>query len=255
MVGGSQTMQACRWPGLSEPYAGALQEAVRFLLDRFDLAGIVASGSIIQGNPDPASDLDLYAIHREPRRQRIQRLFDGVRAELFVNPASAIRGYFREERQAGRPCTAHMLATGFVVLAQDPLVAVLLAEAREELAKRPDLSPLELTWKRYGAADGYENAMDIAVRDPANASLILHQAVREMVEYQFLAANRWLPRTKRLLADLAEWDGELGRLARSYYQESDPSTRFALAEAIAHRTIGATGFFEWESKLEDVTSA
>jgi hypothetical protein len=247
-------LACCIWPGLAEPYGRALREAVQLILDRFVVAGIIASGTIIQGNPDPASDLDIYVVHCEEKRQRIQRFFNGVRAEIFVNPASSIRGYLQSERKRGRPCTAHMLATGFVVLDQDPIVQELRQEAGFELQRRPDLSADELTWLRYAAADCLENALDIVDSDPANASLILHQAVRDMLEFHFLAANRYLPRSKQLLAALADWDAGLAALAWDYYLTAAPSTRFALAAEIAEKTIGITGFFEWESKIEDVES-
>jgi hypothetical protein len=44
----------------------------------------------------------------------------------------------------------------------------------------------------------------------------------------------------------------LGDLARRYYDAHDNSTRLALAEKIAARTIQTTGFFEWETPLEEM---
>ena len=106
--------------------------------------------------------------------------------------------------------------------------------------------------RRYMAADAFENAQDIAERDPANASFILHGAVRAMLEYSFLAANRPLPRAKQMLAALTELDATLGDLARRFYDAQDHLTRMTLAHQIAARTIDATGFFEWESPLEEI---
>jgi ribosomal protein S18 acetylase RimI-like enzyme/predicted nucleotidyltransferase len=238
----------CRWPDLSLPYNQALREAVAYILGRFDVLGIIVSGAIIQGRPDPTSDLDIYVIHARP--QRIQKRFNGAPAEIFVNPPAAIRGYFREERD--RPCSAHMLANGFVILDSDPVVEELRSEARHWLQQPSDLNESELTRLRYGAADNYDNAKDIAARDLANASLILHMAVRAMLQYHFLAANRFVPREKELLHALYEFDAGLGALASDYYQTGDTDTRFNLARKIAQRTIGVEGFFEWESDLEDV---
>jgi hypothetical protein len=73
-----------------------------------------------------------------------------------------------------------------------------------------------------------------------------------MIDYRFLAANRPLPRAKWTLAALTELDPMLGDLARRYYDAATHSTRLALAEQIAARTIQATGFFEWETPLEEV---
>ncbi len=100
-----------KWPELAEPYASALRDAVAFVLDRVDPVGIVACGSVIRGTPSPNSDLDIYVIHAAAWRQRIQRRFGTVPAEIFINPPSAIRGYFESERQAGpthhRPHAEH----------------------------------------------------------------------------------------------------------------------------------------------------
>ncbi len=119
-----------KWPDLAEPYASALRDAVAFVLDRVDPVGIVACGSVIRGTPSPNSDLDIYVVHEADWRQRIQRRFGGVPAEIFINPPTAIRGYFETERRAGRPITAHMLSTGFVVLDRDPVVQGLVDRGR-----------------------------------------------------------------------------------------------------------------------------
>src|SRR5438128_286942 len=147
----SRADAACRYPPLPEPYAGALRDAVAFVFSRFEPIGIVATGTIVRGNPSPSSDLDLYVIHRDPRRQRLQRRFRGVPAEIFVNPPERVEAYFAEERAEGRPLTAHMLATGFVVLRTDPVLDDLRARAAAQLADPPRLDDRALRVKAYGA--------------------------------------------------------------------------------------------------------
>ena len=130
----------CQWPKLDDHYAQALRAAVVYVLEHFDVHGIIVSGSIIRGNPNAGSDFDTYVIHAKPERQRIQKRFHGVPAEIFVNPPAAIRSYFQSEQKSGSPCTAHMLTTGFVILDRNPVVQALIHEAEEAMAKRPDLS-------------------------------------------------------------------------------------------------------------------
>lgn len=55
-----------------------------------------------RGKPDASSDIDLYVINRKPFRQRLQRFFDGVPAEIFVNPEFKIPRYFAQEQRDGR---------------------------------------------------------------------------------------------------------------------------------------------------------
>ena len=238
------------FPTLPTPYAEALRDAVDFILARYEVWGMLAAGTIITGTPDANSDLDMFVIHGKPQRQRVQKRFQGVPTEIFVNPPATIRRYFAEE--VTRPSTAHMLANGVVLIDRHPVVEELIAEAHSWLVTPPNLSKTQLTMRRYSAADAFENAQDIASRDPANCSLILHQAVQGMIDYTFLMANRPLPRAKRALAALAELDPTLGDLARRYYDAETHSTRLAIANQIAARTIQATGFFEWETPLEEM---
>jgi hypothetical protein len=236
-----------RWPDLAEPYGSALREAVAFVLERVDPVGIVACGSVIRGTPNPNSDLDIYVIHRADWRQRIQRRFNTVPAEFFINPPAAIRGYFENEGQAGRPITAHMLSTGFVVLDRDPIVQILLAEAQTSVARTPDRTPGDLQFMRYLAADAHENGQDMRHIDPVAGLIILGEAVQRMVDYRFLSANINLPRSKERLTRLAALDPVAEGLVRQFTQSGDISERYRLAGDLADHILEAQGFFEWES--------
>ena len=242
----------CQWPAVTEPYATALREAVAFGLARYPLAGIVASGSILRGQAGPSSDWDLHLIHREPQRQRVQQRFNGVPAEIFVNPPAALRGYFRDEHALLRPLTAHMLATGHIVAANDPVVSELVAEAAAWLAEPIIVSEDQLVQKRYFAVDQLDNARDLRVADPANSRLLLNQAVSMMLEYPFWASGRFLPRHKQFLAGLADLDPTCAELARGFFLASELDEAFDLAERIAAHAVGVTEFFAWSSPLNVV---
>lgn len=242
----------CHWPSLAPSYLMALQAAVEYILERVPVLGIIASGSIIRGNPGPTSDFDMYVIHAESQRQRLQRYFHGVPAEIFVNPPHTIRGYFADEHSEGRPCTAHMLVTGFPILVNDPIVTTLQEEARTWLQKAPTITEQKLLLLRYGIADQLDNAKDLLDSDPECAARILHQAVDQLVDYHFLSNSRFLPRLKESITRLAEIDPELGRLTRAYYQTNNVQTQAQLADTLARRILGVTEFFEWESELQTV---
>lgn len=245
----SDHLVQCRFPALAEPYHSALRAAVTLILDRFDPLGIIASGTIVRGHPGPNSDLDIYVIHAAPWRQRLQVRFNGVPAEIFVNPLAAVQHYFVEERHSGRPITAHMLATGAVILDRDPVVEQVREQARVLLCTPPDPMPDQLRFSRYMIGSSYEDARDTAATDPLSAGMILAGAVHEMLRYSFLAANRYIPREKDLLAAL---DPDLAALAREFYGAGEIGARLALAQQIADRTIQTDGFFEWESEPDEV---
>lgn len=242
----------CQWPKLATPYDSALQGAVAHILERFSVLGIIASGSIIRGNPGPTSDFDIYVIHAQPQRQRLQQIFHGVPAEIFVNPPHMIRSYFENEHRDGRPCTAHMLVTGFPVLVNDPVVKALQEEARTWLQKTPSVPEQKLLWQRYALVDLLDNARDLLRSDPECATRILHQAVDGMVDYRFLSNGHFLPRPKEALTKLAELDPELAQVTRVYFQTNNVQIQAQLADTLARRILGITEFFEWESELEAV---
>jgi predicted nucleotidyltransferase len=238
----------CRWPDLPAPYAEALREAVSFILERCpDTRGIVVSGTILRGNPAPSSDLDIYVIRREPQRQRVQKFFNGVPAEIFINPEKNVSDYFAEEARDARPITAHMLSTGFTILDSDGVIAGLQVRARQLLQTSPDPSAGTLTIARYMAATRYEDATDIADTRPETARMILGLAVYAMLRYHFLADHRFIPRDKDLLDVLKTWDAPVADLARRFYGAATLEEALATAEQIADRTIATRGFFEWES--------
>lgn len=248
----AKLVDQCAWPALPAPYDQALHAAVEFILSRFEPVGLIAAGSILRGTPDAASDLDVYVIHRAPFRQRIQKLFNGVPAEIFVNPPAQVERYFVSEQADARPITAHMLATGHVLLSLDPAVEALRERAHALLNEPPALTDAQRTWARYLAANQYEDALDIAERDPANASLLLAQAVTSMLQFTFRDRHSFLPRSKAMLDKLAALDPDLADVARRFFMAGTFDTRLELAAHIADKTIGARGFFEWESAPETV---
>lgn len=242
-----ETSPDLAWPPLDARYLAPLQEAVDWILAQYAPLGIVACGSIVRGNPGPRSDFDLYVIHAAPTRQRVQRFFGSVPAEIFVNAPAAIRRYFADEHAASRPLTAHMLTTGFVILARDPVVWTLLDEAAAWLAKAPVVDDEQLLMLRYLVVDQLDNAQDLRTADPENAELLLHDAVRRTAAYLFKAHARFLPRDKELLTATTALDAEAGRLLRALYGTQDLDERFALAGQLARHILGVDGFFGWES--------
>lgn len=234
-------------PDLGPRYDRALQSALAYLFDRFEPVAVVICGSIIRGTPDPASDLDIFAFHDAPWRQRVQRRFDGVPVELFVNHPDFIAGYFAEERNRGTPSTAHMLATGHLALDRDGLMAGYIEESRQMLVDGPEVDDGRLVLQRYQTAMLFEDALDVVDRDADLASMMLHSAVESALRYRFWIAGQWQPRNKDLLAAMATLDPELEDLARGYFSAATTRQRLELARAILRRTTGETGAFDWES--------
>ncbi len=237
------------WPSLPSRYDRALRLAVSYIQKRFKPTAIIASGTIIRGKPHANSDLDLYVIHRKPFMQRVQKRFNGVPAEIFVNtPATAIK-HLMSQREMRRPITAHMISTGFVLLDNEPLLPKLTTKAKQILKKGPKKpDKLDIVHERYFSGSLYEDALDITQKDPATACMILSNAVKQMLLMAVMLAGRYEPRDKDLLQTIKEIDPKLAAWARSFYTVATLKTKIGLAESIADRTIKCRGFIEWESK-------
>lgn len=248
----SERILQCTWPPLSPPFGVALQEATRFVFQETDPVGIVASGTIVRGEGDASSDLDIYVIHEAHFRRRVQRFFSGVAAEIFINPPHAVRAYFSEEHQDGRPLTAHMLATGFVVYSSTPILHELREEARRWLDRPALLSEAEVTRLRYGIATQLEDGADVVSTDGRAATMLLTQAVGSMLEFFCRSRSSRVPRSKELLAVVDGYDAEIGDVATAFFHADTPEERLRFAEALADRTIGVRGFFPWDSGPDPV---
>jgi hypothetical protein len=231
-------------------YQEALSQALAFIDSRTSPVGVVVGGSIVRGQGDAHSDLDIYVLHEAQWRQRVQRRFGGVPCEIFINGAGHVAGYFDDENRAGRPVTAHLLSTGKIVRgADDPRLQALLAQAREWLARPPSVDARALKQQRYMIACVFEDAVDTAQRDPATAALFLGHAVPEALFHAFLKRGQHVPRIKEALARLPEIDPALAAAAHAFYADAPWSARFDAALRIADLALGARGFFEWESQI------
>jgi len=235
------------WPHLAEPFATALHQAVEFIFQEIDPVGIVATGTIIRGTAHANSDLDLYVIHAAPFRRRIQRFFEGVPTEIFVNPPGAVRWYFADEDRDGRRLTAHMLATGVVIFRTDTVVDDLRAEAATWLAKDTPVSELERLSRRYAIASQLEDVLDILDVDEPAAAILLGDVVLALLEYSCRAETGRIPRRKDLLAEVARRDAAVAHIASRFVYAATVTERANLAVEMADRVIGARGFFAWDS--------
>jgi len=229
-----------------DPYDRAVDEAEAFIRESWNVHGIIVAGSIVRGEAGPTSDLDVFVVHAEPWRVRVQKRFAGVPAELFVNPPDRVRGYFESEHADGQPGTAHMLATGIVLPGADETVAELVREAQAWLTRPIQLTPAELASKRYAAVDMLDNARDMVDTDPAVTQLLLADAVRQTIEYAFWKRSMFQPRRKDLLRALHDIDPTAVGLVRALTGANHEAS-LQIAIALANHVLGVDTFFEWES--------
>lgn len=232
-------------------YTIALEQAIIWINDNFKPIGIVASGSIIRGNPDSNSDFDIFVIHEEPFRQRIQKIFNEVPCEIFVNNPSHIYTYFDNELKSNRPVAANMLVTGQVLKGDDnPVIRQLLEKAKEFANKSPARTVQQNTASRYEIANIFEDATDLLDSDMIAAAYFLERTILLCIDFAYLVHGKPLPRAKERINKLVTLQPEMGTLVQQYYQQENTDKKYRIAKKIVDLLVGHTGFFEWSSEPE-----
>lgn len=226
------------------PFDHALDELLAYVGSTYQPMGIVVAGSIVRGEAGPTSDFDVFCVHDKPWRVREQKRFHGVPAELFVNPPGQVRRYFASEHEDGRPCTAHMFATGEVMRAS-PVIAELVREAREWLAKPLEISETALRQKRYGIVDELDDARDV---DGAARAILLARVVEGCIGYAFWSQRRFQPRRKVSVEALRGIDPQAAALVLAWHADG----ALATVEQLARHVLGVDEFFEWTSERDPV---
>lgn len=226
----------------------ALDQAIAWITAHLEPIGIIVSGSIVRGNPNKNSDFDIYVIHENAYRQRVQRRFNEVPCEIFINTFEQVQRYFTSEQLSNRPVTANMLATGQLLHGQQhPQIIALIEEAKKYAVLPAPFTEEQLTFRTYGIATLFEDATDTVVDDPLTSSYILDKVVDQLVELIFVTQRCPLPRLKERLSKLLALDPIAGSMIQQYYDASGVELKYELAKPLVLHVIGKAEFFEWTS--------
>jgi predicted nucleotidyltransferase len=242
-------------PVLPPHYEAALRSAIEFILTTFDPFAVIVTGSIIRGNPDPSSDFDILVLHRHPWRRRIQKWFQGVPAEIFINSPEWMESYFSRESSEGRPVMAHMITTGVIAFSSSTRTAEIIELGRASIQNGAFFSEVALEQQRYAAACLFEDAFEVYARDATAAALILSRAVETTVRYWFASKQRFIVRSKEQLQVIRNEDRQTAELIDRTLLATEMEHRIAAGHALAKSIIGHTGFFEWDSGPSEFSSS
>lgn len=240
------------WPDLNARYLDALKEGTSWILDNFNLSGVIVSGTIIRGNPDVSSDFDIFVIHDNNFRQRIQKFFNTVPFEIFINPPQSIIKNLNEEYKSRKQCTAHMLATGTVLINRSAIVNDLITTAVTFLNKQPEFEIKQAEVLRYKAAVLLEDAIDVKDRDAGMANVFIANTVEAILEWYYYKEKLFIPRKKDLIANTERIHPEIGAYSRKVMEIVHIDEKIERLKKLADITIRTYGFFEWESDWEEV---
>lgn len=235
-------------PEMNAYYQEALNKAIAWIKETFNPIGIIVTGSIIRGNPHINSDFDIYVVHKDDYRQRIQKYFDEVPCEIFINNFKHIYDYFEQEYKVNRPVSAHMIATGSVVMGDDnPELKTLIEIANKFLLKSPTVNDAKRTATKYTLSTMFEDATDLKDSDPITSKYFLNRMVQDLTDFVFLDHGIPLPRPKERIQYLESNYPNIGKLISGYYIAESFSAQYNIAQELVTLICGEYGFFEWDS--------
>ena len=238
-----------QYPDLGSPYDDALRQAISFVFDHeAPIVGVVVAGSVVRGEADERSDLDVYVIVEGTLRQRRQRRFLGVPCEMFFNPVERIPRYLVDERLRGEGSATSMLAYGFIMHDPTRVMARMQQEAQRSHESGPTVSDETVRLRSYLIVDRLDNARDIADRDPALSAAMTGAVVVDVLKLAHAKLGIWIPRDKDLHWSVLQHHPELEVLLAAYGRQPDAESAAAIVKAI----VGVAGFFAWDSAPEPI---
>ncbi|MEL6250641.1 MAG: nucleotidyltransferase domain-containing protein [Bacteroidota bacterium] len=236
-------------------------KALKIYIDKVsqnpDVIGIIASGSYAHGKLDKHSDIDVFVIVKEgiDYRKRGNTWIGGVEIEYFFNPPEQIRAYLRKE--GDEPHTAHIIALGECRLERDPVIAELVSEAKEKLARKASpITDLQRELEKYRLDDKRKDYWDCLDNgDMLGARLIAGSIIEDCIKIHFRLKQQFPQKRKRLMGFLQKDDPEFGRFVNEAIEAScrrdEEKSLLALISHIEDR-LGGPRPREWffKSKLD-----
>ena len=236
------------WPHLNDRYAEALHSAVDYILSKFEPIGIILGGSVLSDKFGNNSDFDIVIVHEEPYYRRIFKIFNKIPTDLLINTPASIKSHLDFDNLEVEPKMAHMLATGFVILAKAPIIEHLIHTARLYLEQSPIASEQEIIRLKYLSVNYLADAEDSIEKDPSIADLLITLSVEKMIKYFYRNNSLFVPQAKDLINDIRKKDHKLGEDIDSFFRTCDQKMKIMLAKRIATQTIEVSKFFEWANE-------
>jgi hypothetical protein len=242
----------CKSYNVLAHYETALTKALNWIKASYNPVGIIVSGSIVRGNPNPNRDFDIYVVHTERYRQRVQKYFDGVPVEIFVNNTDHVHQYLETEKKNNRPVTAHLLSTGKIYLGEDNAgVLQLIQKAKQYLTEPVIVKPEQIIQQKYSIALLFEDATELLPEEPEAAQYVLDKAISEVITHVFAVNKKPLPRLKERLYELSDVNPVAGKLIANYYRATGITEKHQIAAKILAALQIPDKFFEWTSSKSE----
>lgn len=196
-------------------------------------------GSFARGEATAKSDLDVHVIVDEdnPCANINHPLLGGVKLDLTFCSLKQMRE--RTEHEMEQRERVPLIAESLIVFDKTHELARLQSLART--VKPRGIHPDEQQFLQFMFFHGNEKAQRNLTADPITALLVMHVGLNEFLHYHYQLHQRWWVSSKRLLADLRQWDQPLAELLAKFVTTSEVHTKFACWSAIIDHILEPLG--------------
>ncbi len=196
-------------------------------------------GSVARGEAAEQSDLDVQVVvNKENVCPNVNHpIIAGVKLDLSFRSLQQVRE--RTQQEMGQRERIPWIAESLVVFDKMNELAQLQTQACQVQPK--SVLPEEYQWLQFMFFHGNNKVQRNLDRDPVTALLVMHVGLNDFLKYHYQLQQRWWVSSKRLLADLRQWDMPLAQLLEQFVATADVHAKFGYWSAIIDHILEPLG--------------
>ncbi len=196
-------------------------------------------GSVARGEATNQSDLDVHVMVDENNAcPNINHpIIAGVKLDLSFRSLQQWQERTRQEME--RRERVPMIAESLIVFDKTHELAQLQEQAKQATPK--GVLSEEHQMLQFNFFHGNDKVQRNLDSDPATALLVMHVGLNDMLKDHYRFHQRWWVSSKRLLADLRQWDMPLAQLLEHFLTTADVHAKFGYWSAIIDHILEPLG--------------
>ena len=201
--------------------------------------GAFIFGSVARGEATGQSDFDVKVVTRgaDTCAALSHPFIGGVKLDISFQSFDQLERSTAEEIAQGQ--RVPMLAESLIVFDKTGDLAHL-----QGIARRAEPKPVPFTehpgiqFIVYHVNDKVARNLD---SDPLTSLLAMHTGLNDLLHIHYRIHRHWQVSSKRLLADLEQWDKALAAHIKRFIQSSNPAAKFAAWSAMIDHVLAPLG--------------
>ena len=196
-------------------------------------------GSVARGEATEQSDLDVHVMVDEnnPCPNINHPIIAGVKLDLSFQSLKQWQG--RTSQEMERRERVPMIAESLIVFDKTHELSQLQMQARQ--VKPKGVLPEEHQSLQFTFFHGNDKVQRNLDSDPITALLVMHVGLNDFLKYHYQLQQHWWVSSKRLLADLQQWDLPMAQLLEQFVATADVHTKFGYWSAMIDHILQPLG--------------